>query len=363
MRTNNTLRKRKRALAYGRNEEKAENRRDPWEGIAPLRETLPGSVHVDPTSGQSAPTQNEQKQQKSADGSKIGRGDEEQQQQQQKTVEHPLHIGQARPDEPKVDQPMGAKLGIVPELSFRLILSGPSNSGKTNAARWVMDRYYNSAFDRLILMSPTAKIDPVWKDLKNLKKKDRISKLSLRPLKKLLKEQQVKIKSGGKKKAPKVLVIFDDTIGNHRFINSPEFLQCFIRGRHFNVSIIAMTQSYVKLPRSVRLQGTHIMFFPSFRSEIERLYDDHGPYQLNKKEWYTMVMRACKKSEDEQWPFFYIDTTKPVEERYRRCLYETIAVDPNREAPEEQQRRKGKKQKLDNESQVLQEGGPPFKES
>jgi hypothetical protein len=323
--------KRKRKLFYGRNESNAQFREDPWKDVA--GDQSGESKLPDSKSGAGAP----------------GGG---------KTLQHhPLHVGKARPDEPAIKQPFGAQLGIVPELSFRLILSGPSNSGKTNAARWVIDRYYKDTFDRTILMSPTAKIDPVWKDLKGLKKKDRLTKLSLRPLKRLLREQETKVKSKGKDRAPKILVIFDDTIANHKFINSPEFLQCFIRGRHFNVSIIVMTQSYVKLPRSVRLQGTHVMFFPSFRSEIERLYDDHGPYQLNKREWYTMVMQACRRSEDENWPFFYIDTTKPVEERYRRCLYETIYVDPNRDAPEAKRRRVGKREdeKVEEETVLKEE--------
>ena len=259
---------------------------------------------------------------------------------------HPLHIGKARPDEPKEPQPQGAQLGIVPEISFRLLLSGPSNSGKTNAARWIIDRYYKGTFERTILMSPTAKIDPVWKDLHGLKKKDRITKLSIRPLKKLLKAQETKVKKMGKRKCPKVLVIFDDTIGNHTFVNSPQFLQCFIRGRHFCVSLIVMTQSYVKLPRSVRLQATHVMLFPSFRSEIERLYEDHGPYQLSKKEWYAMVMQACRKEGEEKWPFFYIDTTKSVEERYRRCLYEIIPIDPDG-APTNERGRKKKRARVE----------------
>lgn len=269
---------------------------------------------------------------------------------------HMFQVGKARKDEPKLDQPLAAKIGVVPELNFRLLLTGPSNSGKTNFGRWVIDKYYQGSFNRTLLMSPTAKIDPVWKDLKGLKKADRIEKLSIKPLKKLLQEQKAKVKSMGKAKASKALLILDDTIGNTQFINSPEFLQIFIRGRHFNISSIVMTQSYVKLPRSVRLQATHAVMFPSFRSEIERLYEDHGPYQLSKNEWFSMVMQACEKTDQEQWPFFYLDTTKPVEERYRRCLYEILPIPshPSREATTEQTKRgkrKGRKKKTEDEEE------------
>lgn len=265
---------------------------------------------------------------------------------------HPLHIGKARADEPKEVQPEAAQLGIVPELSFRLLLSGPSASGKTNAARWLLDKYYKNTFDRIVLLSPTAEIDPVWKDLKGLKKKDRIHKLSMAPIRKILKQQEKKVKKLGKGKAPKILVIYDDTVGDNKIISSPEFLISFIRGRHFCVSCIVMTQSYMKIPRSVRLQATAVMVFPSFRSEIEKLYEEHGPYQLSRKEWYTMVMDAMKKTENEKYPFFMIDTTKPVENRYRRCLYDCIPIDPNR-TPGSQ----SKKQKLNNDESAGTKGG------
>jgi hypothetical protein len=238
----------------------------------------------------------------------------------------PLKIGKARPDEPCEDQPEGARLGIVPKISFRIILSGPSASGKTNAARWLIDKYYARTFNRIILMSPTADIDPVWKDLNGLKKSDRISKMSMQPIKELIERQERKVKSVGKRAADKVLVIFDDTVGDSKIINSPDFLISFIRGRHFCISIMVMSQSYVKIPRSVRLQATAVLFFPSFRSEIERLYTDHGPHQLSKKEWYELVQRATEKTADEQYPFLYVDTTQDISHRYRRCLYQPLEI-------------------------------------
>ena len=272
-------------------------------------------------------------------------------------IQHDMfHIGKAMPDEPTESQPAAAESGLVPKLSFRLLLSGPSASGKTNAARWMLDKYYDGAFDRIILMSPTAELDPVWRKLKGLKKQDRISRMSMRPIVKLLHKQEKDVKRNGKDRCKKVLVIYDDTVGDNRIINSPEFLVSFIRGRHFCVSCIVMTQSYTKVPRSVRLQATAVMVFPSFRSEIERLYDEHGPYQLSKKEWYKMVMASMQKTADEQYPFFFIDSTKPVEERYRRCLYDCIVIDPSRQ-PGDKAESKKQKQNADDELQGSESTG------
>lgn len=280
-----------------------------------------------------------------------------------KPASHPLHIGKARSDEETEQQCKAAELGIVPKISFRLLMSGPSSSGKTNAARWLIDKYYKKCFDRIILMSPTADIDPVWKDLRGLKKKDRISKMSMRPIKRLMKTQEADVKKNGKRKCKKTLIIFDDAVGDNKIINSPEFLQAFIRGRHFCCSCIVMTQSYTKIPRAVRLQATALFVFPSFKSEIERLYDEHGPVQLSKSEFFEMVQSAIQRTPDEQFPFFFIDTTQPVADRYRRCLHSCIPIDENRNPRDEKEaRREAKKRKKpdDDPTAVLEHDADPL---
>jgi hypothetical protein len=281
---------------------------------------------------------------------------EDKQEEKDNIEHHPMHIGKAMPDEELEAQGKASQLGIVPKISFRWIFSGPSSSGKSNAARWILDRYYKKVFDRIILLSPTAEIDPVWKDLKGLAKKDRITRMSMRPIRSLLKKQEADVLKHGKRKCKKVLVIYDDTIGDRGVINDPKFLVSFIRGRHFCVSCFVMTQSYTKIPRAVRLQATALSVFPSFRSEIERLYEEHGPYQLDKKEWFEMVQKAMQKTPDEQFPFFFVDSTKPVEDRYRRCLYQCIEIDPTKRSGDSRvssKRRKTMEERSIQEQQAL----------
>jgi len=86
------------------------------------------------------------------------------------SLEYPLQVSKAVEGDPHIDQPEASRMGLVPEVAFRWMFSGPSNSGKTNLARWVLDKYYikgpgQSFFDRIYLFSPTGKLDPVWKDL------------------------------------------------------------------------------------------------------------------------------------------------------------------------------------------------------
>lgn len=251
---------------------------------------------------------------------------------QQYIGEFPLVVGKAVKDDKKLKQPKAAEAGIVPKVAFRWMFSGPSNSGKTNLARWTLDKMYQvgpgkSFFDKIYLFSPTAKLDPVWKDLDGLRPGDRITDLEKGGKQKLLEifENGIRrTKAIGKDKAPHTLVIIDDSIADVKFLNSRDFLRIFIAGRHGNVSVMVMTQSYNKIPRTCRMQLTAVSMFPSKVSEIERLWDEHGPVDMGKWEFVDMVKYAIKKTETEKYPFFFVDADKPEDERFRRCFYEIL---------------------------------------
>lgn len=254
----------------------------------------------------------------------------------------PMKVGKAVADDKPVQQPAAVEAGLITKVAFRFMFSGPSNSGKTNLARWLLDNYYvanggGSFFERIYLFSPTGKLDPVWKDLDNLRPGDRITKLGKAETKKLqtiFDRGTRRTKTMGKSEAPHELVIFDDAIASVKFLNSPEFLGMFVAGRHGNISCMVMTQSYIKIPRSVRMQITALAMFPSRTTEIERLYTEHGPICMNKNEFIGMVQYAIRKTPEEQYPFFYLDTLQPEASRFRRNLEEVLVPD---NAPQSEQ--------------------------
>ena len=245
---------------------------------------------------------------------------------------YPLIVTKAVKGDPHIKQPEAAEMEIVPKLAFRFMFSGPSNSGKTNLARWMLDKYYIKApnktfFDRIYLFSPTGKLDPVWKDLEGLRPGDRITELDnggKARLEEIFENALRRTKAMGKDHAPHELVIFDDAIADTRFLNAPYFLKCFVAGRHGNVSCMVMTQSYMKVPRSVRMQITALAMFPSRVTEIKRLWEEHGPIHMPKNDFIDMVKYAIAKTEQEKFPFFFLDTMVPEEKRFRRCLNEVL---------------------------------------
>ena len=75
-------------------------------------------------------------------------------------------------------------------------------------------------------------------------------------------------------KESKILIVFDDMTGN--LINNKKFnpvvTELFIRSKKLNISIVFITQPYVKVPKDVKLNSTHffIMKIPSKR-ELQQI--------------------------------------------------------------------------------------------
>ena len=80
-------------------------------------------------------------------------------------------------------------------------------------------------------------------------------------------------------KENKILIVFDDMIAN--MINNKKLnsivTELFIRGRKLNISLVFITQSYLKVPQVVRLNTTHffIMKIPNKR-ELQQIALNHS---------------------------------------------------------------------------------------
>lgn len=253
-------------------------------------------------------------------------------------------------DEPDVEQPHLGR-GVIPATPFRWILSGPSKSGKSNLARWSLDKYYTSKvgdgsfFDKVYLLSPTCHIDFLWSQLPGCEHKHRIAQPTPKHLKGILDSQIRKIAGSSsesalrninpatlarrKQSSDKVLVIFDDAIAESKLINSPEFLKIFIQGRHYNISSMVMTQSYMRVPRSVRLQATHLSMFPSRSTEIDRVFTEFGPKDLSKNEFTEMVQYAIRPEAGDEFPFLHVDAFASEKVRFRRNFTNTLEIKEN----------------------------------
>ena len=110
------------------------------------------------------------------------------------------------------------------------------------------------------------------------------------------------------------IIVFDDILGssNCRFID-----QFFIRGRHNNLDIYYLSQSYFDLPkRTIRNNSNKIIVFNQTLKDIEHIYRDVACYDMN----YDEFKALCRKSWDEDYNYLCIDRSKKRDQgRYCIC--------------------------------------------
>ena len=127
----------------------------------------------------------------------------------------------------------------------------------------------------------------------------------------------------------KKLIVFDDMIAdimtNKRFqtiIN-----ELFIRCRKLNISLVFITQSYLSVPKDVRLNTTHYLIMKiNNRMQFKNIATDHSAdigYQDFKK-----IYRECTK---EPYNFLTIDATLPASNplRFTKHLFDAYKNDNN----------------------------------
>ena len=100
------------------------------------------------------------------------------------------------------------------------------------------------------------------------------------------------------------IIVFDDILGssNSRFID-----QFYIRGRHNNLDIYFLSQSYFDLPkRTIRNISNKIILFNQTLKDSEHIYRDVAGYDMN----YDEFKELCRKSWDEDYNYLCIDRYK-----------------------------------------------------
>ncbi len=88
--------------------------------------------------------------------------------------------------------------------------------------------------------------------------------------------------------------------------NQSEFINLFSRGRQKGVSCIYLTQRYYQVPKCIRSNLSHAIFFAGLgNSELLAIGRDLCP-ELDKKELRKMYNEATK----EKYHFFFIDRSE-----------------------------------------------------
>ena len=110
-----------------------------------------------------------------------------------------------------------------------------------------------------------------------------------------------------KNRDKKVLIIFDDMIAD--IMRSEKFKaigkEIFIRCRKLNVSIVFITQSYLRTPKDVRLNSNHYMLMKiGSKKELKYVVEEKLGY-IDYKD-FLKIYNYCTK---EPYSFMMIDTS------------------------------------------------------
>ena len=128
------------------------------------------------------------------------------------------------------------------------------------------------------------------------------------------------------------VVIFDDMLGAK---NSSQIDEFFTRGRHEDIDVNYISQSYFSLPRqSIRNNSDRLILFKQTLRDVQSMYYDIGAYDMKYDEFKEM----CHKAWNEEYNYLCIDMTKNKNEgkycifnesktTYIECICETNPFD------------------------------------
>ena len=200
---------------------------------------------------------------------------------------------------------------------FRKLIIGTSGSGKTNYLLNAIQKGNNIIY-KIYLYAKDLE-EPKYQHL--IKKREQAGAKKLKDAAVFIEYSNAMddiyddIESYNKKRKRKVLIVFDDMISNKMSNKKPQQVlkKLFIRCRKINISLCFLTQSYVSIPKDVRLNCTHYVIFKlNNNRELQNIAINHSA-DIDYKD-FVKVYRDCTK---EPYNFFFIDTTEPIDKRFK----------------------------------------------
>ena len=177
----------------------------------------------------------------------------------------------------------------MPADTFRMLICGPSNSGKTNILMHMLYRLL--VYDKIYLCAKNLHQDKYQYMIDDFD--TRVNPVAeynviegtndVIPLETLSTDNQK-------------IVIFDDMVCES---NQNDIIDYFINGRHRNCSVIYLSQSYFKVPKNIRDNCSHFCIFNFLPKENNRIADELG-----------IDRELLERATDAKYSFLYHDKPK-----------------------------------------------------
>lgn len=108
--------------------------------------------------------------------------------------------------------------------------------------------------------------------------------------------------------ADRILVILDDQAGLYRGgVTNNWQINFVIKHRHYNTSLIVVTQAYKAIPKSIRTNCNALICFEVPNSQELKVIYEEWPTNMDEHEW----MDAYEQAVEEPFSFLYINTHFP----------------------------------------------------
>ena len=209
----------------------------------------------------------------------------------------------------------------IPDHPYRILIIGGSGSGKTNS---LLNLIHNQPYIDKIYLYAKDPYEDKYQYLIN--KRESVGLKHFNDPKAFIEysndmhDVYKNIDNYNPDKENKVLIVFDDMIAdmiNNKKLNSI-VTELFIRCRKLNISLVFISQSHFKVPKSVRNNSTHFvnMKIPNKR-EIQQIAINHLS-DINTKDFINIY----KKCTNKPYSFLVIDTTLSANNplRFRKNL-------------------------------------------
>lgn len=202
-----------------------------------------------------------------------------------------------------------------------LSIIGSTGSGKTVLICNLLEkRLLGSAFDLIYVfcMSPCTMI---MDDCKKVKKSRVFTDGDPEKLVEIISAQKSFIEKYKFKKAPHILVLLDDMVQDRKFFRHPAMRELAFAGTHMKISTWITSQSYVEIPRAIRINCHSLILFHGMKeSEYTRFVDEYQSPYMSKNDFIAMVKYALA----DPYSFMFVNCTHPNKRLAFRKGWDTI---------------------------------------
>lgn len=203
-----------------------------------------------------------------------------------------------------------------------LNIVGTTGSGKTNLVANLLTNknMLKDYFDEIYVfcLSPCSTLTDHIKQIKedNVFTDDDPSKLS-----EIYNKQIKVVEDIGFKRAKHILVILDDIVQSHKFMNSKILTQIYFGSTHAKFSLWLLSQNYMSIPRKLRL-NTHglILMHGVNNTELSRFSEEYESPYIPKDDFRKIVEYALKKP----YSFMFVNNVHPNKKLKFRCGFDQV---------------------------------------